>query len=78
MRSTINSILSNLQTNASMHARNRYSGMKDQGDCYRIHKSNFLPQFMILLDTKKLISDEIDQFPKLTWDSQSLWLTIEK
>jgi len=78
MRSTINSILSNLQTNASIYVKYRWSGMAELPDCYRIHESKFLPQFMNVIGVNKLISDEIDQFPKLTWDSESLWLTIKK
>lgn len=83
MKTLIRSILKYLITNAKELCKNKHSGVYEfeYEKLYTIHINDFIPNFMYMHPkTKKVISELVsNEFAnELSWNSDTLWLKIQK
>jgi len=81
MNTLINSILSYLDQNKALLAADKWSGVYKVDGVYRVHLLSFSPRMINYtradINVSDVIAEECKQFPNMTWDPQTLWLTIE-
>jgi len=78
MNAAIRSILAFLDQNKAELAVNKFSGVYKVNGVYRIHETSVIPKIMDvkLGAASKVIKEECEQFTNMTFDANSLWLTI--